>query len=51
MVVADEGVLSGVDNFVAKAGASVIKIAGTLLCPGAGISGGISDKLESSGGI
>lgn len=50
MVVADEGVLSGVDDFVAKGGASV-KIAGTLLCPGAGISGGISDKLESSGGI
>lgn len=49
MVVADEGVLSGVDDFVAKAGASVIKIAGTP--PGAGISGGISDKLESSGGI
>ena len=51
MVVTDEGVLSGVDDFVAKAGTSVTKFAGTLLCPGAGISGGIFDKLESSGGI
>ena len=47
VVVADEGVLSGVDDFVAKAGTSVTK----MLCPGAGISGGIFEKLESSGGI
>ena len=51
VVLAGEGVLSGVDDLVAKAGESVTKIAGILLCPGAGISGDISDKLESSGGI
>lgn len=51
IIVASDGVLSEVDDFVEEGGGPVCKTIGTVPCPGAGISGDISDKLGSSDGI